>query len=466
MVWSGSEVATVSVVILILVFGLILFQEAVNGFHDVANAIATVIYSNALRPGSAVVLAAVCNFLGVLGAGSAVAFSLVYLLPMEMVAGIDTTGEAALFFAMIVAAVIWNFGTWWLAIPNSTTHAYVGSILGISIANAVVLGKPVGDQIHWHQGEVILAALLLSPVVGVVLGLVLLLLLTRLVKDPQMFKPAEAHHRPARSVRAVLVAGSAGVSLLHGSNDGQKSIGLMMIVLFGLAPAVYGLDPARLNADDHATLRQAVTQVQSVARSTGVAPMLEAATALDSDLAQSPPVAGMSDVDATETRENILRLHTAISKVTDDQNYMKQLPVEQRDQLSQASEVLKDLIEHVPFWVVLLSALALGGGTAIGYQKIVTTLGEGMGSARISPAQGTAAQVSAVISIAMADGGGLPVSTTHVLSSAVIGTVAGTPGQRINRSMLAKIMMTWVTTLPGTMLLSFALGMVFYFAFA
>jgi len=102
----------------------------------------------------------------------------------------------------------------------------------------------------------------------------------------------------------------------------------------------------------------------------------------------------------------------------------------------------------------------------IGYRRIVTTLGEKMGSSRMNPAQGTAAQISAVLSIGMADAGGLPVSTTHVLSSSVIGSVSATPHQKINTNTLARIALTWVTTLPGTVILSFALGIAFHLAFA
>lgn len=459
------DVLTVSAVVLVLVFVLILFQEAVNGFHDVANAIATVIYSNSLSPMKAVCLAAVCNFLGVLGAGTAVAFSLVYLLPLDMVAGINTPGEASLFFAMIVSAVIWNFGTWWLAIPSSTTHAYVGSILGVSVAHAFLLGQPVGAQVHWHQGEIILAALFLSPVIGLLLGIMLLSLLRRFVRNPALYQPAIAGQRPHGLIRASLIAGSAGVSLLHGSNDGQKSIGLMMVVLFGLAPALYGLDLARLNQSDQANLTNSVRQVAVVAQGHGDHSMQTNAQQLVTSL-EAEQQLPLSAHDALATREKLLELYSEIARKMDDQSPRDQLSASDERMLRQAYGLLKDFVEHVPLWVVLLSALALGAGTAIGYKKIVKTLGEGMGSSPMSPAQGAAAQVSAILSIGMADGGGMPVSTTHVLSSAIVGTVAGTPGQQINWITLRRIVMTWLTTLPGTMLLSFSLGVVFHLALA
>ena len=373
------DLMTVSTVVLVVVFVLILFQEAVNGFHDVANAIATVIYSNSLSPMRAVTLAAVCNFLGVLGAGTAVAFSLVYLLPLDMVAGINTSGEAALFFAMIVSAVIWNFGTWWLAIPSSTTHAYVGSILGVSVAHAFLLGQPVGAQVHWHQGEIILAALFLSPVIGLLLGVILLSLLRRFMKNPALYQPAREGQRPHGLIRASLIAGSAGVSLLHGSNDGQKSIGLMMVVLFGLAPALYGLDPSRLNPADQAALEDSVRQVAVVAESQGDGAMKNRAQALANDLS-AEQIHALSPHDALATREKLLELYSELSRKMDDKSSAGNLPVDDEKMLREAYVLLKDFVEHVPLWVVLLSALALGGGTAVGYKKSVKTLGEGMGS--------------------------------------------------------------------------------------
>ena len=314
----------VSAAVLVLIFVLIVFQEAVNGFHDTANAVATVIYSNAMKAGPAVALAAFMNFLGVLAGGTAVAFGLVYLLPNEMIAGINTIDEIALFLALIVTALGWNFGTWWLGMPNSTTHTYIGSIIGVAIAHAFVRGQPILEQINWHQGQKILVTLAVSPVVGFILGFVLLKLIPLFVRDPEMYRPALHHKRhpdwdtwdqdpastevagapspevaatlgtlppgserterraqqPARgplddasrpetrppaAIRAGLIAGSAGVAFLHGANDGQKSIGLMMLVLFGLAPLSYGLNSSRLNETDIQSAATTVAQVESIA---------------------------------------------------------------------------------------------------------------------------------------------------------------------------------------------------------
>jgi phosphate/sulfate permease len=452
-------------IMLITVFILIVIQEAINGFHDAANAIATVIYANALTPMQAVSLAAVFNFLGVLIGGTAVAFSLVYLLPQNMVAGINTQGEAAIFAAMIVAAVIWNFGTWWLGIPNSTTHAYIGSIIGAAMADAFVHGQSVAGQINWHQGEKIMLALILSPIVGFLLGYILLRIIRATVKDKELYEPVKEGTKPGKGIRSVLIAGAAGVSLMHGSNDGQKSIGLMMIVLFGLFPAVYGLDPDRLSERDYNSLKETVANVETIAQKLSDSHLIETTAGLTAHLGGSQHIVGGTDETSVATRREILDLHTSITKTLKNEATASKLSGAEVQQLQYAHTLMRDFVEHVPFWIILLSAIALGGGTAVGYRRIVTTLGEKMGSSRMNPAQGTAAQISAVISIGLADAGGLPVSTTHVLSSSVIGSVAATPKQTINTHTLARIAMTWVTTLPGTMILSFALGVAFFVAF-
>lgn len=461
-----TSVMTFTGLILLVVFALVVFQEAINGFHDVANAIATVIYANALTPTQSVLLAAAFNFLGVMLGGTAVAFGLVYLLPETLVAGIDTRGEAALFFAMIVAAVVWNFGTWWLGIPNSTTHAYIGAILGISMADAFLRGQAMLGHINWLQGEKVLLALMLSPVVGFVLGWILLKLIRFLDKNPAMHQPVQGNQPPRPAIRGVLVAGAAGVSLMHGSNDGQKSIGLMMVVLFGLLPAVYGLDPARLGQADYARLAQRVSDATSVATATQAMPLAQAAQATLAALTTSPHLPGGSNDTAVRLRQDLLHLNAALTTAQKNVAWFQALDADQQKKVREAQAEVRDFVEHVPFWVMLLSAIALGGGTLVGYRKIVVTLGEKMGSARMNPGQGIAAQLSAVVSIGLADAGGLPVSTTHVLSSAVIGSVAASPHQSINHHTLVRIVMTWVTTLPGTLLLSFALGVVFHLAFA
>jgi low-affinity inorganic phosphate transporter len=526
----------VSAGVLAFIFLLIVFQEAVNGFHDTANAVATVIYANAMKPGAAVALAALMNFLGVLAGGTAVAFGLVYLLPNEMIAGVNSIDKIALFLALIVTALGWNFGTWWLGMPNSTTHTYIGSIIGVGMAHAFVRGQPILEQINWHQGQKILVTLAVSPVVGFILGLVLLKMIQLFVKDPEMYRPAHHHKRhpnwdkwdqdppstevagapspeiaaavgalppgperierraqqpsvaaggplddasrpetrPPAAIRAGLIAGSAGVAFLHGSNDGQKSIGLMMLVLFALAPLSYGLNSNRLTEASIQEGMTALQQVESIAAQFASDPVIGkgAQRVLDETRDMLALVKTRECADprnqqsaaCAKMREGLLDLHQTISRALKQGEGAGKFSPQQVQQLTNARNVLGRFIQYVPFWVIFLSALALGLGTAFGYEKIVTTLGEKMGSAHMNPAQGTAAQASAIIGIALANFGGMPVSTTHVLSAAVLGSVAGTRGEKVNMHTVGKIAMTWATTLPGTVIVSFVLSLIFYVA--
>ncbi len=287
-----------------------------------------------------------------------------------------------------------------------------------------------------------------------------------------MFKPAEADTRPPGWIRSILIAGSIGVSLLHGSNDGQKSIGLMMLVLFALAPAAYGINPSRLNPEQFENGVKIIGEVEEIAGQftddpmigTGARAVMEATERVKSFM-QRHQTAELSEAEALQMRYDILDLHKRLGNVRRSANQLHMLTSEQLSTLDFAYDRLGTFVETVPFWVILLSAVALGGGTAIGYKKIVETLGEKMGSAHMNPAQGTAAQLSAIVGIGKADLGGMPISTTHVLSAGVAGTVIATPGEKVNRETLRKIAFTWVTTLPGCMILSFALAIMFSIAF-
>jgi phosphate/sulfate permease len=159
-------------------------------------------------------------------------------------------------------------------------------------------------------------------------------------------------------------------------------------------------------------------------------------------------------------------LHKRLGNVERAADRLRMLSRAQIRTLDSAYDRIGTFVEGVPFWVIFLSALALGGGTAVGYRKIVETLGEKMGSSHMNPAQGTAAQLAAIAGIAMADLGHMPVSTTHVLSAGITGTVVATPGEKVNWGTLRRILFTWATTLPGCFVLAFALGIFFNIAFA
>jgi phosphate/sulfate permease len=458
------------VLLLGFVFVLIVLQEGVNGFHDTANAVTTVIYSNSLKPDQAITLSIVCNFIGVLAGGTAVAFSLVFLLPKEMVAGINTMSDAALMLALILTAIGWNLTTWWFGIPNSTTHTYVGSIIGVSMAHAAINGTPIVDGINWVEGEKVILTLFLSPLLGFVLAWLFYKAIKRFLKNPKMFEPHKEGVIPPTSVRAPLIAGLIGVSLLHGSNDGQKSIGLMLMVLMGMMPGLYAIDPVK----DQASYQHSLAVIQDLeAVATTLKPnkvIAPHAQEILDELVYLKDIATrefdkhpMSEAEKVKFRAEILDVHAAVRRTMNYADELNLLTPEDKQKLQKANASLSRLIEDVPFWLIFLSSIALGLGTGIGYKKIVATLGSKMGDKPMSPAQGLAAQTAAVAAIAAGDVVSMPVSTTHVLTSGVAGGVVSS-GDHLQWSTLRAIVVTWFTTLPGCVMLSFAMGIVLHSA--
>jgi len=452
---------------LLVVFALIVLQEAVNGFHDAANAVATVIYSNSMRPARAIAMSAVMNFLGVMLGGTAVAFSIVFLLPKEMIAGINTIDDAALMLALIGTAVVWNLATWYYGIPNSTTHTYIGAVTGVSMAHALLIGAPLADHLNLHEGRKILLTLLVSPLFGFGLAWLFYKLIRAALRDPAIFRPHEPGTVPPPAMRAGLVLGAAGVSFLHGSNDGQKSIGLMLMALMGLAPGVFAIDPVQ-DVSSYQRSLAVITELHEVVDAHEGDPAVPRASEYLAELAHLRAVAEqdlqgrpVSEAERIRFRSEILDLHQSLGRALDDPALDAILSHDEIARLEDAYDAMSRLIEHVPSWLVLLSALALGCGTMVGYRRIVETLGEKMGEKHMSPAQGLAAQAAAMAAIGAADFGGVPVSTTHVLTSGVAGTVKSA-GDRVQMAMLSRILIAWVTTLPGTTLLSFAAAMVLH----
>jgi phosphate/sulfate permease len=459
-----------SVWLLGFVFLLIVLQEGINGFHDTANAVTTVIYSNSLKPDQAITVSIIFNFLGVLLGGTAVAFSMVFLLPKEMVAGINTINEASLMLALVLTAVVWNLTTWWYGIPNSTTHTYVGAIIGVSMAHAFLVGTPVANAMNWVEGEKVILTLFLSPLLGAVLAWLGYKAIKRGVKDPAMFEPHKEGVVPSRGIRGSLIGGLVGVSFLHGTNDGQKSIGLMLMVLMGMLPGLYAIDPVKDQASyQHvvATIKDLESIATTLKPNQVIAPhaeeILDELSYLRQIATREFDKKPLTEEEKIEFRKEILDMHEAVGRTLKTAQALKVLSHEERQKLRKAHDSLTRLVENVPFWLILLSSIALGIGTGVGYKKIVATLGSKMGDKPMSPAQGLAAQMAAVVSIAAGDISGAPVSTTHVLTSGVAGTVVSA-GDHLQWSTLRAIVITWFTTLPGTMLISFAMGILLHTA--
>lgn len=312
-----------SLVLLVLIVLLALAFDYVNGFHDTANAIATTVSTRALTPGAAVALAALLNVAGALS-GTAVAETIGgKLVNPELVT--KSTVVAAL-----LGAIFWNLATWWLGIPSSSSHALIGGIIG-------AVGTSSGlDVLNWPGVTQIVSGLIISPMLGFGVGLAVMLTLFRLVRKST---PGRINHK----FRKLQVLSACLMAFSHGSNDAQKSMGIITMALMG-------------------------------------------------------------------------------------SGYLRQM--------------------EVPLWVILACATAMGLGTLAGGWRIIKTLGSRI--FRLEPINGFAADLASSLVIYSASSLGLPVSTTHVVASSILGVGTAKRPKGVKWGIAAQIITAWFITIPAS----------------
>jgi PiT family inorganic phosphate transporter len=445
--------------LLVLALGIVFMFEFVNGFHDTANAVATVIYTNSMRPIPAVIWSGLCNFCGVYLGGIAVAFSIVHLLPVDMLVNINTNAGMAMVLALLISAITWNIGTWYLSLPASSSHSLIGAILGVGLTNGLLAGEYFGAGLNWRKAMEVGLALLLSPVLGFCLAAILLLISRKLIANPKLYTAPENGKPPPFWLRSILFLTCTGVSLVHGSNDGQKGVGMVMLILIGLLPAQYALN-LHHDAAQIARVVEAAVEVDDLLAEQGIA--------VDEPSLHSGRIREILDGKKSfhdVPAEYRWQVRTALLHLDHHaQERMKALgpkmPEAQRKQLSKLRKELAAATEYAPAWVLMAVAVSLGLGTTIGWKRIVVTVGEKIGKSHLTYAQGGIAEMVAMSTIGLAVFGGLPVSTTHVLSSAVAGTMAANRSG-VDGPTVRKIALAWLLTLPATMLMSGVLLVVF-----
>jgi inorganic phosphate transporter, PiT family len=481
---AGTKITSYVPFILLFVALLIaLGFEFVNGFHDTANAVATVIYTHALPAEFAVIWSGFFNFLGVALSSGAVAFGIISLLPVELILQVGSGSGFAMVFALLIAAIIWNLGTWWLGLPASSSHTMIGSIIGVGVANALMRGRDGTSGVDWGKATEIGEALLLSPIVGFVLSALLLLLMKYLIRKPELYTSPKGNAPPPWWIRGLLILTCTGVSFAHGSNDGQKGMGLIMLILIGIVPTAYALNrsmpPSQMEqfiANSNAAAkvvdahgagynvlgdpRPAVTSYVALHQiNEGTFPSL---AVLMRDIAKQVTEYGslgkIPAATVANTRNDMYLTSEAIRFLMKDKE--ADLSKEDVATLNSYKKSLDDATKFIPFWVKLAVAIALGLGTMVGWKRIVVTVGEKIGKTHLTYGQGVAAELVAAGTIFAADSYGLPVSTTHVLSSGVAGTMAAN-GSGLQMSTLRNIALAWVLTLPAAMMLSATLYFLF-----
>ena len=442
-----TEGSAPTVAILSVCFVLVLAFEFSNGFHDTANAVATVIYTNSLRPTQAVVWSGVMNFIGVIAGGIAVAYALVELVPPEVLSPPDGGRAVGMLASVFISALIWNVGTWWLALPNSSSHALIGSLIGITAAEAVGQGRTLTMAIDWPQIANVLAGLLVSPILGFVLALVLFKLLARIISDKRAFEPPQEGRSPPLWMRGLLILTCTGVSFSHGTNDGQKSIGLIMLTVIGLMPATYALNRSMSEAQIRAIADRMPVAVDLIGRrgDSRKDQGINSANALHTRFSQLKSPADIPDADRSAVRNDVYHVLAALRAAAGSPDLTK---AERAKAKATHDEIMRS-VEYAPWWVRVLSALCLGLGTMIGYRRVVKTLGERLGREHLVPAQGASAELVAAGLIGFAGFTGYPVSTTHVLTGGIAGTMVAS-GAGLHRTTVSRIALAWILTLPGT----------------
>ena len=472
---GGRTVAWLPYVLLGMALLIALGFEFVNGFHDTANAVATVIYTHSLPPNLAVVWSGMFNFLGVLVSSGAVAFGIISLLPVELILQVGSGAGFAMVFALLIAAIIWNLGTWWLGLPASSSHTLIGSIIGVGIANALMHGRDGTSGVDWAQATKVGYSLLLSPLVGFGCAALLLLALRALVKNRELFDAPKDNKPPPWWIRGILVLTCTGVSFAHGSNDGQKGMGLIMLILVGTVPAAYALNRAMpVDRMSHFVTVAQVTQ-QALIKSAPTAAPADSRSALSEylrtkEINQSvvPALAAVVGSIGEQVKQHGSLARVPMEAVANVRNDMylaseairfldKSAAVEfdpdTRTNLKAFKKEIDDATKFIPLWVKVAVAIALGLGTMVGWKRIVVTVGEKIGKSHLTYAQGASAELVAMTTIGAADMFGLPVSTTHVLSSGVAGTMAANKSG-LQWSTIRNLAMAWVLTLPAAICLS------------
>jgi phosphate/sulfate permease len=444
--------------------------EFVNGFHDTANAVATVIYTNSLKPWVAVIWSGICNAIGVFLGGITVAMGIVNLLPVESLVDQNIAHSIAMVLALLLSAIFWNLLTWYFGIPCSSSHTLIGSILGVGLAYSL-LPESSEAAVNWGKAQEIGASLLISPLFGFSLTIILMFLLRNLTKNTAagdgLFKEPKKNQPPPWWIRIILILTCTAVSGFHGSNDGQKGVGLVMLILIGIVPAYFALNPSyqpsNLSEPLHkieVTINEIDASPLSLTDKLRLDSAKEITTRLLSDVSRLSYVSNIPAHDRFLVRKDIMLLNSHIQSLSGKQ----ELKISEADKILLAGSMksVRKITDYSPRWVIIMIALSLGLGTMIGWKRIVKTIGEKIGKEHLTYAQGASAELVASTTIGLSTWFGLPVSTTHVLSSGIAGSMVASKGiKNLQPDTVRNILIAWLLTLPVVMVMAGTLFLIF-----
>lgn len=458
---------TTLTILLILAIVLAGFFEFINGFHDTANAVATVIYTNSMKPTIAVVYSGLLNFTGVMLGGIAVAMGIVNLLPMDVLVDANPYHGIAMVLALLLSSIIWNFGTWYLGIPSSSSHTLIGSILGIGLAFYFLPGDLGVTAVNWDKAKDTGLALLLSPLLGFSAAIIVMFIFKRLVKNEIIYKEPIPGKKPPIWIRMLLWITCGLVSFFHGQNDGQKGVGLIMMILIAVLPAQFAVDSS-INLQ---SIEGNISKIETLMLKVDTTVLAAKEKKLHSELLKHSAhfkemtmgkfsSSEIALTDRFSLRKDVIKVSKGADKMITGGNLT--LSLNEIKALKKEIKASKKLVEFAPSWVIIMISLCLGLGTMVGWKRIVKTVGEKIGKQHMSYAQGASAELVASMGIGLASAYGLPVSTTHMLSSGIAGSMVAKKGlKNLQKGTVKTMVLTWVLTLPVTIVLSAGLFLLF-----
>ncbi|AWW00310.1 inorganic phosphate transporter [Arcticibacterium luteifluviistationis] len=462
----GIEAGLLAILVVALLFACLF--EFINGFHDTANAVATVIYTNSLKPNHAVIWSGLMNFLGVVTGGVGVGISIIYLLPVELLIDQNIYHSIAMVMAMLISAIIWNFGTWYLGLPSSSSHTLIGAILGVGLGYALLPENTIGlAAVNWEKAQSVFTGLLLAPLLGFSMAIALMFLLKNSINKKLqriVFSEPKKGTVPPTWIRLILIGTCTLVSFFHGKNDGQKGIGLVMLILIGILPTIYGITSIK----DFRKLEPEVTSIDAIVSkidTIGLGSSEESQiNSIKSNILVLQNAFKDENANKLEIRGAILSISSNSKKLLQSEN----INLSSRDKkelgllATKEEKGIRKATDYAPLWVILLISISLGLGTMIGWKRIVVTVGEKIGKTHLTYAQGASAELVAAITIGLATGFGMPVSTTHTLSSGIAGSMVANKGiKNLQSGTVKSIALAWVLTLPVSIFLSASLFLLF-----
>ncbi|ARC54999.1 phosphate transporter PitA [Candidatus Riesia sp. GBBU] len=463
---------------------LALFHEIINGFHDTANAVATIIYTRAVQARFAVIISGIFNFFGVIFGGLSVSYAIIHLLPINLLLNINSIYGLTMVFSILLSTIIWNLVTWYFGLPTSSSHTLIGSIIGVILINSFVIDSSVVEDLNIPKVTDIFLSLFLSPLIGCIFSGTIILLLRIIQKETKIcqqihFTPIEREKKegkkkPPFCIRIVLILSSIGVSFSHGSNDGQKGIGLVMLILISILPTKFSLN---MNASEYEISRiyNTITNLKkyyeehsyiinntkfhiknkldrNVANINYCYDNFCPNTILNQIISILKDVKSYSAIKSNQrsyVRKMLLYLSEMNSKIA---KHSKTKPEEAKILYNLNKDLLITL-EYAPVWITVIVASALAIGTMFGWKRATFTIGKKIGKKDMTYAHGVSAQTTAAISIGIASYTGMPVSTTQILSSAVAGAMI-IDRRGIQIKTVKNILLVWLFTFPISITMS------------